>query len=402
MKIRRTALGLAIAGLVGTSASQAVDLSQISINGFGSVVGGINLADKQPDVNESYFGNDENWSFQPESRFALQVSAPIGEKWSATAQILARGENNFDPRFEWAYVGYKVNDDLKILMGRQRFKLYKYSDYLDVGYAYPWIRPPQGTYALPFSSGDGVSAVYTTYSGDLEMTFIASSLGINIPDYVPTGDVTSDPAELNIEQTGIFSADFVLNDFNFGFNVAYVPDFSYNIEGVNAALAPLDALAQSVTGESLPQSIRDDILVETDKALTYGIYFGYDPGPFFILAEFSEFDYDPSILADTQSMYVTAGIRQGLWTFHATYGIDDNEASSNADAAVTSLLGAGAGAAVKDSLSLQVEDSTTTSLGVRYDIDTGIALKGDFTLYQNTQGSAEDAKVLAVGVDFVF
>jgi len=109
-------------------------------------------------------------------------------------------------------------------------------------------------------------------------------------------------------------------------------------------------------------------------------------------------DYDPSILADTESMYVTLGARHNLWTFHVTYGLDENEVSSNAP----SLVPAPFAPAVTSAISTQLEDSTTASVGVRYDIETGIALKADFTAYQNTVSTAPDAKVIAVGVDFVF
>ena len=404
MKRKLTLLGAAIAAATaGSPAALAVDLSQISINGFGSVIGGMTFED-----DETYFGNDDNLSFQPESRFALQIGAPIGEKWSATAQILARGEKNFDPAFEWAYIGYQASDDLKILMGRQRFKLYKYSDYVDVGYAYPWLRTPQGVYALPFSSGDGVSAIYTTYSGDIEMTFTGAAQGINIPDYEITGSADLEPTELNIELAYFTSADFVMNAFNFGFNVAYVPDFSLDLATANPTLGGvLDFLAAN----GVSQEAIDGIEVNTDSALLYGVYFGYDPGLFFLLAEYSVIDYDPSILADTESMYVTLGARHNLWTFHVTYGMDKNEVSSTANqqlGAFTNVSNPGAtppvtfGQAVTSGISTQLEDSTTASVGVRYDIETGIALKADFTAYQNTVSTAPDAKVIAVGVDFVF
>lgn len=397
MSIKKTVLGAAVCSLGLAPMAQAVDFSQISINGFGSVVGGMTLDD-----DETYFGNDDELAFQNESRFALQVSAPIGEKWSATAQILARGADDFDPKFEWAYVGYQVNDDLKILMGRQRFKLYKYSDYLDVGYAYPWIRPPQGTYSLPFSSGDGISAVYTTYTGDLEMTFTGAAQGINIADYTPTGNSALNEAELNIELSYFVSGDFVFNEFNFGFNVAYVPEFSFDGRTASADLATLLA---GLEGAGVPESVIDDIEVVEDEALTYGVYFGYDPGPFFFLAEYAEFDYDPGIFSDAQSWYVTFGLRHQKWTFHATYGEDENEPSSDAQDDIPAPIAGAAPALVAGTqavLGTQIEDSTTSSFGVRYDIETGIALKGDFTLYQNSEGSAPDAKTVSVGVDFVF
>ena len=49
-----------------------------------------------------------------ESVFALQLTADLQEKLSATAQIVARGENDFDADFEWAYITYEFSDELQL------------------------------------------------------------------------------------------------------------------------------------------------------------------------------------------------------------------------------------------------------------------------------------------------
>ena len=121
-------------------------ISQISINSFGSVIGGMTLDD-----NETYFGNDDRLAFQPESRFALQIGAPLAKNgrqprkfWRAAKTILIRLLNG-------------PTSVIRPLMtenphgGDNASKIYKCSDYVDVGCAYPWLRTPQGVYALPFS-----------------------------------------------------------------------------------------------------------------------------------------------------------------------------------------------------------------------------------------------------------
>ena len=45
--------------------------------------------------------------------------------------------------------------------GRQRLPRFRYSDFLEVGHAYPWLRPPHAVYTATFSNDDGLSAAYS-------------------------------------------------------------------------------------------------------------------------------------------------------------------------------------------------------------------------------------------------
>ena len=73
--------------------------AEVRINGFASIVGG-----KTMDDDTTLYGYDNDLSFKNESVFALQLSADLQDKLSATAQIVARGETDFNTEFEWAYL----------------------------------------------------------------------------------------------------------------------------------------------------------------------------------------------------------------------------------------------------------------------------------------------------------
>ena len=64
----------------------------------------------------------------------------LGEGLSVTGQIVARGVNDFDANFEWAYISYEINDNWTVQAGKKRLPLFYYSDFFDVGYAYVWMR----------------------------------------------------------------------------------------------------------------------------------------------------------------------------------------------------------------------------------------------------------------------
>jgi len=309
MTTRRNILpGIALCGAALSLPVAAYDVEQISINGFGSIVAGQTL-----DSDETLYGNDNDLSFQNESRFALQVAAPIGEKFSATAQIMARGEDDFDPDFEWAYLSYQATDSLIIMAGRQRFNLYKYSDYVDVGYAYHWIRPPQGVYSLPFSSGNGLGFLYNTALGDVDFNFTYKFIGEEISDYVPSGTTGIEPANFKTTMSHLVNFDFTLNDFNFGANFGLVPELVYEsseFAKLGAALGTPVADGGFGLDAATVDTIMSDVLIDDEQVTFLGGYIGYDPGAWFLLAEYTYYEFDEAnAFSDQGSLYLSAGIR---------------------------------------------------------------------------------------------
>jgi hypothetical protein len=153
-------------GLIGPTAAHA----EVHFNGFGQVVVGSTLDNSRPMPANTTLGEySADPNFRTESLFALQAQASLSDTLSATAQILADGSTNgnpspgvftntqFTPKFSWAYATWTINDNWSIKGGRQRIPLYHYSDYLQVGEAYPWLRTPISVYSSPVSDYDGVS-----------------------------------------------------------------------------------------------------------------------------------------------------------------------------------------------------------------------------------------------------
>jgi len=112
----------------------------------------------------------EEFSFKPETLIGLQAYADLSNGLSATAQIVARGTNDFDATFEWAYVSYEINDNWTVQAGKKRLPLFYYSDFFDVGYAYPWMRAPADNYTWQIFNYNGINAQYTDNWGDWSIT----------------------------------------------------------------------------------------------------------------------------------------------------------------------------------------------------------------------------------------
>ena len=146
--MKKTAVALAI-----LAASVAAPVwADVTINGFASIKAGMTTGS-----DESLYGYDKDIDFKNESLFALQIKSDLGEKLSITGQLVGRGSKDFDVGFEWAFLTYQLADNMHINAGRLRTPFFKFSDFKDVGYAYDWLRVPQGVYGLCFDNIEGIS-----------------------------------------------------------------------------------------------------------------------------------------------------------------------------------------------------------------------------------------------------
>src|SRR5690554_6896532 len=162
MMLARAIRASLIAGLVAVPMSPA--MAEIQWNGFLSVGAGMTFDD-----DEKLAGYDNDLSFAPDSILGLQASSDLGENLSVTGQLVARGSTS-DVKAEWLYLSYQFNPNLRINIGRQRMPLFLYSDYMDVGYAYHFQRPPTSVYMSPINSIDSVSLLYKRFVGPLDTT----------------------------------------------------------------------------------------------------------------------------------------------------------------------------------------------------------------------------------------
>lgn len=136
-----------------------------------SVAGGMTLDDDtvvfvDPTTLAVY---DDEFRFDVESMVGLQAQAVISDKLRSTVQLVAKGYNNYDAAIDWAYLSYELTPNLTLNAGRFRLPLYYYSDFLDVGYAYYWVRPPTEVYSVYISTLEGVNLYHTTVVGDVEV-----------------------------------------------------------------------------------------------------------------------------------------------------------------------------------------------------------------------------------------
>lgn len=179
--------GGALLILLGLSATQVEANDKIRISGFGSIVGGIVIDGdgywaRLPEGAGQYSDGIE---LQSESKVAVQARYAATDKLSVTGQVLVRGVNDFEPNLEWLYATYDITPDTSIKAGQMRLPVYHFSDYMDVGLTYPWLRVPSDAYSLALTNYHGIS---------IDMNFDFDEVTSHLKLY--TGKKNTDPNKL--------------------------------------------------------------------------------------------------------------------------------------------------------------------------------------------------------------
>jgi hypothetical protein len=359
--------------------------SDVNISGFLSVGGG--MVDDESSV--SYDGyNDEDLTFD-RNLLGLQFTGQVNERITATVQLLARSEKNYQMDAEWAYLSWQATDNGKVRVGRLRTPLYMYSDYLDVGYSYPWISAPNEVYYLPFNNVEGVDYYVTAPLGSFDTSFQAY-FGSLDSDF-SFEDGTQGNASLR-NQMGVAAT--IGKDW-WNLRAAY-HQVDLTVDIFNAEL---DGFVSQLATNPTFDYLVPRISIDDDKASFAQIGINIDTGLFVAAAEHVEFEVDQSLLAKNIRDYVMVGLRLGDFLFHVTSSKADDETAAlsagiPASTATAQLIG------TLDAISAARDvDREVLSFGTRWDITSGTALKLQLDDVDDVKG---EQKVFSVALQAVF
>ena len=365
--------------------------AEVTFNGFASIVGGITSNDE-----ESYLGFEDNLDFREDTLGALQARAVVDDKTHITAQILARGEEDFEADFEWLYLTYSLTDDTDVLLGRVRTPLYHYSEYLDVGYAYHWIKPPEVFYSiLNIRNTEGIRVDHGFYWKAIEGNI---SLVYGSDEFV-------DLDGSRIELDNFFSFALHLeheSGFSFGFNFS----FSDAVSSINEDLDGLAGALRATGNEEAAGRLE----FKDDGGFFTGIFFKYDQPKYFITGEYGEIGPNHVIFSDASAYYLSGGLKLGKFTPHLTYGRQDGRADNGVANLVTNPPFdpaipaeaqdlAGAVRAVAQAVSVDQRDWI---LGLRYELTPSTALKFEIIDHTDDLVPSADATLFRIATDVVF
>lgn len=406
-----------VAVLVAVLLPGSVFAAEWDFNGFMSAGGGIIL-----DSDGSYYGFDSNLSFDTDSRVGIQIDAQLTDKVSATVQFKGRGQDNWDTEIEWAYVSYEFNDNWKGRIGRLRGPYFMISDYLEVGYAYPWIRPPQEVYTqLPMTAFEGTDIIYSNNIGswdlqaqayvaahDAELDLFGASADMDLNDMMGlavtigrdwlTLRASYHEAEMNIDVAS-------LNELFAGIEMA---GGGLIQAGTMMGFQPLVDAGQAIV--AVPQDL--SLMNKTGRFIEAGFIIDTD-NSWFVRGEWTTLKFDRSVLSTSESYYVTGGIRQNDFTFHLTYAdtkATPEEGYSDPLSAASALLGSvdpgNAAIPSLDFLAATVDgiiggptERDTWTLGTRWDFAENTALKFE---YAESRSGVNENGVVSFVIDVIF
>lgn len=368
----------------------------INFSGFLSVGGGFVDDENSP----AYNGYDEEDLTFDKNLLGLQVTGQVNEKITATAQLIARSENDYEVNAEWAYLTWQASDSIKIRAGRLRTPFYMYSDFLDVGYAYAWITPPSEVYYLPFNNVDGVD-FYATQTLGIFDTSIQAYFGSFDEELTIAGTQSEAKTRNQVGVAGTLGKDW------WTLRAAYhQADLTVDVRGIPiSATTTMGGLATTLTALGYPDNAAR-LLVEEDDAVFTEFGINIDTGRFIAAAEYVEFDPGDAVFSKNIRQYLMAGVRAGSWLFHVT-GSQAKDEASHPETGIspnqampvfgsTNVL-IGTLQAIAQS---QVTERDVLSLGVRWDVASSTALK--FQLDDIDNKTAGDQKVFSVALQTVF
>lgn len=373
----------------------------------------------------SYVGAERRWNFLWNSKFGLQFTAILDDKFKAVVQVVGRGEtmnnNNYYAQMDWAYLQYNATNQLDFLFGRFRTPAFFYSDFLEVNHAQPWVMPPDEVYFIvggAFRDVDGIKARYSYYVDNWTMNgqlyFGSFQEGLSILGQeiqVKVRDVIGAVAQVENDYV-TFRGSVMRSIYD---TSLYTPlngiIAATNTFGVSQASQNLSAISSDkdqgiiYVGLAFEANLFDDfdILLERASILSPGIISTARKGMYGSLT------YSMEKIAFT----FTAGYSRALGTeVHKYLLVQDffntPQYLNNID------KGSGAGAAVVEQFKSYLGAQRSYALDVRYDVLPSLSLKGNIKYVTPTQNGPGAKYVLnrlpvykhfwvyRVSFDFVF
>jgi len=353
--------------------SLAATTSAVEIETHGFLTGAIGIIDKS-DILYAGYSNDA--TLDADSIIGIQLDAVLSDELSVITQIIAYGWDDYNAAIEWAFLRWQATESLLLRAGRLRAPLYMFSDYLEVGFAYPWIMPPAEVYG--FAPITGMDAIDIFYRGDLfDIEYTVQTLyGRNDTkmDLVDLGETRFDAANM----TGLILG--AGNSYaNFQCRYLIVNDFTFDIPDMEPLYAGLELAGY-------PQLI-DDLKIYRDQGVFMGVGLNTDFMNIKLISEWTRLEFEEQFLPEkVDSWYVTLGYRLGKFMPHVTYArmdstINDVETAipSGADPMLDVIKGYIADIVRSNAYSYQ-----TTTVGIRYDVAPMVALKLEWSQAEAT------------------
>ncbi len=370
-------------------------------------------------------GPDGGLRTRVDSRLGLQANLTLSPQLEAITQIVLKPQAEAAPaaqRLEWALLAWRPAPDWTLRAGRVSNDMRLLSEYTNVGFAYPWVRPSTELYgAQSLTSVDGVDMQKAWWQGSTHWR-VKLQLGQIDLDAPATalGRVTVRgrdmvAATVQRERDGLLlKASLSQARITFGTDTDLRPMFDL-LEAVRRApIASVSAEAAALRGRMVEDAF-------TSRSLALGLQ--YSRGPWLSHAELAWTRVEQTDEADL-SAHASLGYRIGAVTVFGAAGIvsprrGPAQAPVHWAATLAPLVGPeqataaqAAGTAAAGVVNALRNEQRSLSLGLRWDVHPQVALKAQVDHFRaGARGAgpwghrtpeARRGNVLSLAVDTVF
>ena len=365
----------------------------LKFSGFATVAA-VHATERQADFTGTFaqpdgVGASRRWGLQPDSRLGLQADATMAAEWSATLQALVEygHRGTWQPALSMGFVKWQPAPAWSLRVGRLPWSAYLTSDYRKVGFSLPWVRPPQEIYMLSFDQADGADLTWRGQLGgaSLRLQAVAGRSDRNLGSNRWHG-------------RGLFGGNAVLELGDWMLRASHLQyrRFTLDVPDVDVVLDQMAAFD--------PAGVAGVRFV--DRPVGYStLGLSWDDGAWLLQAELAYGRMPHTYLADGVEAYVTAGRRFGAWTPTLTLAaLRDAGRRRSANPVLQQVIAAA-----------QSREMHTLSLGLRWDLKPGMALKAQLDQIRNGAGQTGmlanlqpgfrpggSNRVLSLAADFVF
>jgi hypothetical protein len=378
---------------------------RFTLGGFGTAALAHNSADGAEFIRDVLqpHGARNGWNSNVDSRLGLQASFRATPELEGVVQAVSLygSGSSYKPDLSWAFLAYSPDPSFKARVGRLGWDVFLISDSRNVGYSYPWVRPPVdyfGQLLIEHLDGADVSLTHLAGNGLATLKVYAGGVKQKIP--------SAPGPDFDISGSSVLGANL---DFRQGDWLARVGYTRFRFASESPAFAPLFAQLEMVGTPGAADLERDLAFKgKTIQIVSAGI--AWDHGPWQSSLMYNARTSNAISLHRMDSGYFYVGHRIQKWTAFATLA-----------AARSRTVGASTGLptpnplddAVAGNLRATGADQQSASLGIRYDFMRDMDLKVQvdrFRVKDNAtflwRDAAPDwngrATVLTVSLDFVF
>lgn len=383
-KVHLLSLAICLAG----SSAMAVEQGEYLFNGFGTV--GITHLGGEDDLDYGIQGQtNDGWRGDQLSKLAVQLQYGITDTLSFTGQLATKPvQDSWTAGPGNLYLAWQANDNLTLRGGRLGTPIYMYSETLNVGFSYPWLRLPEEVYSLvQLTNHEGADILYNRSTALGALSFQVSG------GQAKNRDIYSLDDTHDIDYNDVFATSLALSTDSFGtFRIGYAEaDIKTKI----------DKTITNIFGAQENYLFNN---VDQQKGKFSSIGHQYDNGTWLTAAEAVKLSIEANDSAETNAFYVMGGRRFGDFLPHVTYAQLDAPAGRQ----------------------------RSMTYGLNYNLMPTVTLKGEFKRVDVSQGSytgafradaqqtydngvyelsngvlgkslgTPDGDIISLGVDFIF